>query len=107
MILFGIYDERSRSYAGVFLDQTVDSAKRQFINSVANSEFICKFPDGFSLRVLGSIDSLGLGEMEMTADEALLYMENSIKKNNLLNNSSNLNLNSLSSSNEEPVGASV
>uniref|UniRef100_A0AAU8AXP9 Nonstructural protein n=1 Tax=Dulem virus 199 TaxID=3145676 RepID=A0AAU8AXP9_9VIRU len=106
MYLFGIYDERSRSMAGVFLDQTVDSAKRQFINSVANSEFICKFPDGFSLRCLGTIDELGLGDLYMTAEEALLYMENSIKKNSLLNSSGANNI-LTSSSNETPEGALV
>lgn len=106
MYLFGIYDERSRSFAGVFLDQTLEAAKRQFINSVANSEFICKFPDGFSLRTLCHVDSLGLGELQMTADEALLYMENSIRKNSLLN-SSELTRTIDSSSNEEPEGALV
>lgn len=106
MYLFGIYDERSRTMAGVFLDQTVEAAKRQFINSVAQSEFICKFPDGFSLRLLCSIDELGIGELHLTAEEALLYMENSIKKNSLLN-SSETSSHIISSTNEEPEGALV
>lgn len=89
MNLYCIYDERSRSIANVFLSATNESAQRQFIDCVASNEFVCKFPDGFCLKMICDIDELPIeNSMLYTASEALTYMESVIKKNTLNNISS-------------------